>query len=131
MVACVVVRRRVVLVHAMFGVHVVMSVAGGSNCRPCLRAARAQHRRRDRAPDGEQDGQQNQNEDAQVLHVAELLRRWSVRAASLETRPGFVLYATARCADRVVLRLDTGDVFDAVASPARPSRMGHSGRSSP
>ena len=64
MVACVVVRRRVVFVLAMVGVHVVMSVAGGSNSRLCLRAARAQHRRRDRAPDGEQDGQQNQNEDA-------------------------------------------------------------------
>ena len=91
MVAGVVVRRRVVFVHAMVGVHVVMSVPGGSNRRLRLCATRAQHRRRNRTPDGEQDGQQNQNEDAQVLHVAELLRRWSVRAVRLESRPGFVL----------------------------------------
>lgn len=79
MVAGVVVRRRV-LVQAMVCVHAVMSGPRGSN-RLRLRATRAQHRRRDRAPYGEQDRQQNQNEDAQVFHVTGLSRRRSVRVA--------------------------------------------------
>lgn len=72
MVARMVVRRRLVLVQAMVAVHAVMPVPGGSNRRLRLRAIRAKHRGRNRAPHGQQDGQQNQDEDAQALHVGEL-----------------------------------------------------------
>ena len=54
----------------VLSVHVV-AVMGNNHGRP-VRALpfRAQHGGRHRAPDGEQDGKQDQDDDAEAFHVA-------------------------------------------------------------
>ena len=65
-----VVCRRVVGMHLVARMHVVVSVFR-DDCRriPPL-TIRAQHGRRHRAPDGEQDGQQDDDEEAEVFHAS-------------------------------------------------------------
>ena len=64
-----VVSRRRGRMHAMVRMHLVVSVRGDDRRRVRPRTLRAQHGHRDRTPDREQDGHQDQDEDAQVLHV--------------------------------------------------------------
>ena len=64
-------RHRVVRVHLRVRMHAVVSLPGDH--RGCTRALtfRAQHGRRHRTPDGEQDGHQDQDEDAEVFHLGD------------------------------------------------------------
>ena len=129
--AVVLVRRRVARMHLVVFLQVVVPVLSDDCHRTRSLTFRAQHGRRHRTPDGEQDGYQNQDEDAEVFHVRRLSGRWSVFAERQKFqmyRP--VSYPTTRCLPRGMARLGAG-AFDTAASPARPSRMGHSGRSSP
>jgi len=63
-----VVSRRVVRGQVLTGMHVVLTMTGCRGRADRLTPARAQHGSRHRAPDGQQDGEQDQEEGAQVLH---------------------------------------------------------------
>jgi len=76
-----VVSRRVVPVHVVAGVPVVATVTGGRGRADRRRLSRAQHGSRHRAPDGEQGGEQDQDEGAEVLHEQSLSGSGSVHAA--------------------------------------------------
>jgi hypothetical protein len=58
--------------HLVVCVHVAMPVLGDHRGRSGPLTFRAQHGRRDRAPDGEQNGQHDQNEDAEVFHFGKV-----------------------------------------------------------
>jgi hypothetical protein len=76
-----IVRRSVMHLHVVVGLHVVPTMAS-RRCRAsrqCL--ARAQHGRSHRTPNGEQDGEQDQDEGAEVLHGHRLSGSGSVLAA--------------------------------------------------
>ena len=62
------VRRRVVRMHLMVGMHVVVVVSSDNRRRARPLTIRTQHGRRHRAPDGEQDGKHDQDDDAEVFH---------------------------------------------------------------
>lgn len=129
--AGVMVRRRVARMHLVVYLHAVMPVLSDDCHRRRSLTFRAQHGRRHRTPDGQQHGHQNQDEDAEVFHVGRLSSRRSVCAERQKFqmyRP--VPYPRTRCLPRGVARLGAA-AFDTATSPARPSRMGHSGRSSP
>jgi hypothetical protein len=57
--------------HLMVSVHVVAAALGDHGCGAGAGALtiRTQHGRRHRAPDGKQDGKQDQNDDSEVFHV--------------------------------------------------------------
>ncbi len=59
---------RVMLVHVPASVHAVMSMLGNLNAVDRHRLTRAQHGSRHRTPDRQQDGEQDQDEGAEVLH---------------------------------------------------------------
>ena len=61
------VRRRMIIMRLVGCLHVVVPVFS-DDCRTRPLTIRAQHGRRHRAPDGDQDGQQDQDEDAEVFH---------------------------------------------------------------
>jgi hypothetical protein len=53
----------------------VVFMLGGNECRAWSHCVVAEHGCSHRAPEGKQDGQQDQEEDAQVLHVLGLSGR--------------------------------------------------------
>jgi hypothetical protein len=61
-------RRRVISMHPVVRLRLVVPVFSNDCRRTRPLTIRAQHGRRHRAPDGEQDGQQDQDEDAEVIH---------------------------------------------------------------
>jgi hypothetical protein len=60
--------RRVMGVNVVAAAHLVLAVAGISSRADRRRLGRTQHGSRDRTPNGEQDGEQDQKEGAEVLH---------------------------------------------------------------
>jgi len=54
--------------HLMVGMHVVVVVSSDNRRRARPLTIRTQHGRRHRAPDGEQDGKHDQDDDAEVFH---------------------------------------------------------------
>ena len=61
-------RRRLISMHLVVCLHVVVSVFSDDCRRARSLTFRTQHGRRHCAPDGEQDGQQDQDEEAEVFH---------------------------------------------------------------
>ena len=83
------VRRRVVRMHLMVSMHGVVVVPSDHGCGTHPLTVRTQHGRRHRSPDGEQDGEHDQDEDAEVFHVRQLSGNradGSVRAAQWTIR---------------------------------------------
>ena len=69
--------RRLVRMHLMVSLHAVVVVPSDHRRGTRPLTFRTQHGRRHRAPDGEQDGKQNQDDDAEVIHVQRLSGRCS------------------------------------------------------
>ena len=105
-----VMRHRMVRVHLVAGVHGVMALPGDSHLGARPSPFRAQHRRRHRAPDGKQDGHQNQDEEAQVLHV-KTLSDMCGSSSCVPVRPVDRGGAVGRCAERVGLSFINGSRF--------------------
>lgn len=71
LIACVMVCRRMFNMHLVVSLHIVADVPSGYARRARPLPVRTQHGRRHRTPNREQDGQQNQDDDAEVLHVGD------------------------------------------------------------
>lgn len=63
-----IVRRSVMHFHVVAGMHVVLTLTSARGRADFRRLARTQHGCSNRTPNGEQDGQQDQDEGAEVLH---------------------------------------------------------------
>lgn len=125
-------RRSLFIVHTVLCRHCDVDLLDGGGRTWARSVTRAQHGSGHRAPDREQQRQQNQDDDAQILHVGGL----SVHSSVLAVQPKFPAQGTTiqpgtRCAPRTARRWVADAADDKVPAPARPSRMGHSGRSSP
>ncbi len=71
LIAYVMVGRQMFTMHLMVSLHVVLDVPSNHCRRARPLPVRTQHGRRHRTPNWEQDGQQNQDDDAEVLHVGD------------------------------------------------------------
>ena len=117
---------------AVLALHIVLPVGGTHSSMDRRRLARAKHGGGHCATNGQQDGQQDQNEGAEMPHGSRLSDRGSVRAAQHKfPLIGAASHPWARRAPSRARRLlaEAGGVR--ASACARPSRIGHSGRSSP
>jgi len=73
-------RRGLFVVQAVLCRHCHVTLLNGDDSACARSLSRAQHGSSHRAPDGEQQGQQNQDDDAQILHVGGLSAHSSVLA---------------------------------------------------
>jgi hypothetical protein len=76
-----IVHRSVMHFHVVVAVHVVVSMTSSRGRADRRRLARAQHGGGNRTPNGEQDGEQDQDEGAEILHEQRLSGSGSVLAA--------------------------------------------------
>ena len=94
--AGVVVRHSVVRLLRMIGLHAVVFMLGHDLARTRPLTFRAQHGRSHRAPNGEQHGQEQQDENAQVFHVRGLSGKSSMRAGEQKFHWSCTLYRVQR-----------------------------------
>lgn len=127
-----VMRSGLFVVQAVLCRHCHVTLLNGDDSACARSFSRAQHGSGHRAPDGEQQRQQDQDDDAQILHAGGLSVHSSVLAVQRKFPvQGATTQPETRCAPRVARRWVADAIDDKVSAPARPSRMGHSGRSSP